>query len=332
MRKVASPPSSTLAPALAGMGLSLLVSLVLAEVGVYAWSSSGHVYDIEVWRYSLEVKEKDPDPRRSFRHRPDVDTTLYGADVHTNHQGFRMPRDIKPEKPEGTRRLVLLGDSITFGWGVQVGDTFASRLPTELGDPHLEVINTGVGNYGTVQEVATFENVALAYQPDAVVLCYFINDAEPVPVYVPHPWWSRWRLGLLLWSRLDRLKRVAGDHQDWKGYYRALYQAEQPGWKAAQSAITHLGELAHQAHIPAWLVIFPDLHVLDAATYPFYEEQARVAAVGESAGLTVVDLTPSFLGLEARPLWVSDEDTHPNKEGHHILAKGIADTLKVSPW
>lgn len=329
--KPTSPPSA-LAPTLAALGLSLALSLGLAELGVYLWSTSRRVYDIEVWRYSLEVKEKDPDPKRSFRHRPNVDTTLYGVDVHTNQQGFRMAQDVAPQKKEGTRRLVVLGDSITFGWGVEFGDSFVSRLPQDLGQPPVEVINTGVGNYGTVQQVATFENVALALKPDAVVLCYFINDAEDVPPYIPHPWWSRSRLGILMWSRLDRLRRVAGQHQDWQSYYRDLYQPDKAGWKAAQVAITRLGRLSQEAHIPGWLVIFPDLHLLEAKAYPFYQEQALVAAVGEAAGLTVVDLTPSFLGKDPPSLWVSHEDTHPNADGHHLLSQGISAALRGTPW
>ena len=72
----------------------------------------------------------------------------------------------------------MLGDSLTFGWGVPFGETTAKRLhmmlindstpPYGRGDP-VEVINAGVGNYNPAMEVAWFFDEGVKYRPDVVV-------------------------------------------------------------------------------------------------------------------------------------------------------------------
>ena len=88
----------------------------------------------------------------------------------------------------GVYRVMMLGDSTTFGWGVKEEDTAAKFLERKLnadlpaGYNRVEVMNTGVGNYDTVQEVTYYETFGWKYHPDLVVLVFFINDPEPVPI------------------------------------------------------------------------------------------------------------------------------------------------------
>src|SRR5260370_32867511 len=102
----------------------------------------------------------------------------------------------------------MLGDSTTLGWGVKVEDTSAKVLERELG-PVFEVINSGVGNYGTVQEVAYYKTRGRLFHPDLVLLQFFINDPEPVPVR---------REGWLL----DHSYLLAFSVSQWDGLLRVL--------------------------------------------------------------------------------------------------------------
>jgi len=102
-----------------------------------------------------------------------------------NSRGYR-DAGYSLAKPAGTYRIIALGDSTTFGWGVPIEQTAAKILEHTLnqtagtGYGRFEVINAGVGNYGSVQEVAHYRTFDQALHPDAVVLDYFINDPEPV--------------------------------------------------------------------------------------------------------------------------------------------------------
>ena len=91
----------------------------------------------------------------------------------TNSLGLR-DREIELKKRAGVQRIVVAGDSFAWGWGVNDGDNFASRLM--IGRPDREVINLGVINYNVVQEMKYFERVGEQLQPDVVLLAFCMND------------------------------------------------------------------------------------------------------------------------------------------------------------
>lgn len=92
--------------------------------------------------------------------------TGYRIDYRTNARGLRDD-DAPYEKPPGTYRIVLLGDSRTFGFGVPVEKHFSRLLEGYFRD--LEVINLGVSGYGVDQELLVLRDQGLRYQPDLVM-------------------------------------------------------------------------------------------------------------------------------------------------------------------
>jgi lysophospholipase L1-like esterase len=102
-----------------------------------------------------------------------------------NSHGLRDPEHAY-EKPAGTERVLLLGDSITEGLQVPLEDTFARLLESDLrarGLP-VEVVNGGVAAFGTDNELEFFRAEGMRYSPDLVVLVFnVVNDvAENSPV------------------------------------------------------------------------------------------------------------------------------------------------------
>ena len=107
-----------------------------------------------------------------------------GEAITVNARGYRGPLHADTPAP-GTIRVVMLGDSITFGTGVADGETFASRLDAL---PDLEVLNLGVDGYGTDQELIRLEREGLAFHPHAVVLNFcvrndYFDNSLPVALY-----------------------------------------------------------------------------------------------------------------------------------------------------
>jgi len=92
--------------------------------------------------------------------------------VKQNSAGFR---DIEhdPHSPN-TSRLVLLGDSFSWGCGVEQNDVASARLRRLV--PDVEVYNLGVCGYGTDQSLLNFERWADEVQPAAVCYLFFAND------------------------------------------------------------------------------------------------------------------------------------------------------------
>jgi len=104
-------------------------------------------------------------------------TPEYRHAFNTNSQGFRGAKEYSLQKPPGVYRVIVLGDSVALGHGVEDSETFSAVLERKLSEVRpAEVINMGVSGFGTAEELIQLHNVGLAYQPDLVVLTYFQND------------------------------------------------------------------------------------------------------------------------------------------------------------
>ena len=80
-------------------------------------------------------------------------------------------------------RIVCLGDSVTFGAGVELGQVYPKVLEkllnTKSDEIRYEVLNFGVGGYNTAQEAVALKEKALQYRPDLVLVGFNLNDGSP---------------------------------------------------------------------------------------------------------------------------------------------------------
>jgi len=102
-----------------------------------------------------------------------------GQPLRTNANGFRGPA--YPEEPAaGTIRIVGVGDSVMFGWGVRERQTYLRilerMLNRDLPKGRVEVINTAVPGYNAAMEVATLAAKGVAFRPDWVIVDFVSND------------------------------------------------------------------------------------------------------------------------------------------------------------
>ena len=162
----------------------LLFCFLIAEIVTRIYLRQHLVYDVEMSRYSMMFKKVSPDWRIGHEHYPDQQARLMGVWVRTNTDGFRGHEC--PVERSARKRLIFLGVSLTFGWGVEEKETFSSILESRLSKlAPTEIINTGgTGNYNTEQETYLFLEKGFKYHPDKVVVFYFINDPETDPAQV----------------------------------------------------------------------------------------------------------------------------------------------------
>ncbi len=111
------------------------------------------------------------------------------AYLRINSLGYR-DREHTLEKPNGTFRIAVLGDSFTEARQVPIEDTYWHHVGKELGactalsGRQIEMLNFGIGGYNTSQEVMTYDLDARRFAPDLVLLGFFAgndvqdNDAE----------------------------------------------------------------------------------------------------------------------------------------------------------
>jgi len=104
--------------------------------------------------------------------------------LRTNSRGY-PGREAAYGPHPGTFRIVCLGDSSTFGWGVGGEDAYPALLEREVALRHpglrVEVVNLGICGYSSLQGRVLLEREALRYEPDVVSLSYGSNDWSRVP-------------------------------------------------------------------------------------------------------------------------------------------------------
>jgi lysophospholipase L1-like esterase len=120
-----------------------------------------------------------PDPDLFWSLRPNLARSYRAQRLRTNALGLRGP-EVGPKAP-GERRVLLLGESTTFGFGVGEDETYAARLQALLdaGPDRYSVVNAGVPAYTLFQSTVYLEERGLALAPDVVAIYHLANDFLP---------------------------------------------------------------------------------------------------------------------------------------------------------
>lgn len=148
---------------------AVVLTLLALEIGIRIFRpQSGFAVTVNTW--DRELGTRHIHGARGFVRNPD-----YEIDLVINSKGLR-DREFPYEKPEDTRRIVVLGGSFTCGYGVQARETFSKVLERLLNsgesDARWEVINMGVGSTGTAHQYTLFVTEGYKYDPDFVLLCF----------------------------------------------------------------------------------------------------------------------------------------------------------------
>ena len=324
------------------LGTLVLLAATLEVIAMYAIDPVSRVNFTII---PNTIKMRSPVPGIHYLLRPDgratqqfiTDPRNYfddGATLTyvTNSGGFRGPY-VPMEKSAGTFRIIGLGDSFTFGTGVRNEDTFLFRLQEKLGEMSsgaaIEVLNFGAPGYNTVDEVNLLRIRGLDYDPDMVVICFFLNDtgadvsmrtfnkSEPVDKL---PYWRRASRLLDHVAFLIERKQAARAMSE---SYRESVNDDARGWIRTQRALEKARKLSTENDFDLLLVIFPVLWSL-SDNYPFLGVHEKVAAFAERQSIPVLDLLPDFAGFDGPELWVHPNNQHPNEIAHEIAAKSIA--------
>ncbi|MCK5942324.1 MAG: SGNH/GDSL hydrolase family protein [Planctomycetes bacterium] len=356
--------------ALIALAFGLTLAVLLLELTLRLTDPIGRYYERETLhyftsaiRYELPppVPEGLPDEQRQaliaqlrddprldgllFVHKPDLDVSIGSFHLQTNSLGLRGPEVAMP-KPADTFRVVMLGDSVTFGWGVDDEVTFARRLETtwNAGEPRtrLEVVNTGLPKYDTNQEAAMLRRIALPLDPDLVVLTYVTNDvSEPTrdtihqlltgehphpdeQIEIPNDLCSGLAefvqpllpaTGALINRYTDIEARVQRVLPEGVSYSPETFGAGPRGWARSQRALLDIQAMCAGAGVP--LVVFD--HTLP-----------RVESLRAFCDEHGIAYEPFYLSEQdlAQGITNSMLDSHCNAKGHDLLLQRMRAALE----
>ena len=173
-------------------------------------------------------------------------------------------------------------------------------------------------------EVVFLNREGLKYEPDLIILGYYINDAELTPKTIGHSIKKYSYLYGYLWSKyvksIGRFSR-RGNYMD---YYLGLYDDNFEGRILFEKSINELKGIAKEKNIPLLIVIIPELHNLK--DYPFENINEFIKGF-EDSNTYVLDILPYLNKDNPSLLWVSEEDLHPNKIVNKVIADAIYEKL-----
>ncbi|HMD97923.1 MAG TPA: SGNH/GDSL hydrolase family protein [Terriglobia bacterium] len=314
------------------LAFAIVLFAMLAEIGLRLAFFHSRDFSMEMWKYAVQLKHPVADPQLSFAHVPNGEAFLMGVDVKINSQGLR-DQEYPLERTPGSYRIMMLGDSTTLGWGVRLEDTAAKILERQLNESgaasgrRFEVLNAGVGNYDTVQEVTYYKTRGRAFRPDMVILVYFINDPEPVPTEKKGLLIDRSYLIAFTTNRFDGILRRTGSRPEWKQYYASLYRDQQPGFQACKASLQSLASTTRSEGTQLLVALLPELHQINE-NYPFTAEHQKIKDVVTAEGVPVMDLIEGLRnhGPEST-LWVTPQDDHPNAKANGLVAAQLQDWI-----
>lgn len=316
--------------------LSSAVAVSVVELAVRVVSSYGRpLFDVEMWRYAKQVKIESLWSGIVEEHRPNVDAMLMNVRIRTDDRRFRKPDPhTEIQRASTDRTVVVIGDSLTLGWGVAEGQTYPDLLEKKLnrqagrrGMKRSTVLNAGIGNSNTSMQLARYKRHVRPLRPDWVVVGFFINDAEPDPVPNRNPVLRHSALAALLVGQLR--VRVGGPYREYLTYYRSLYGDSNPGWPRLQEVLKEFGQLLQQDKIPATILLLPEMHQ-PKDFGPFADIYGRIASIAGGNGFEVIDASRRFATGPGRDYWVSGDDAHPNAVAHEIFAAALANSRYAS--
>jgi lysophospholipase L1-like esterase len=342
--------------------VSLLATLLAGELGLRAYDAlAGKAppqldEGIELeWQWALDhlAGKAQPDPISAFH--PVLGyvnaPSLRRADIRTNSAGMRAEREYDVARTPGVPRMLLVGDSYTFGWTVSNEHAWGEVLNREY-LPGWEVLNFGVPGYGTDQALLAYETLGVPYQPDVVVLGFFVRDftrnlrhfhaylkpkfelaadgslrLDPGTLVPPEELLELYRTGQRRiggWNYSHLLAKIAS------GMQRAR---QCRGLDSSSRSVRLLGailerfrdEVRARGGKPFFLV-FPERLDKHLGTYWEEIEQLALAQAGR-LGLPALSLTRAFVEEERRAPSVPLNPHHLSIEGNEVAARALHEAL-----
>jgi lysophospholipase L1-like esterase len=350
--------------------LSVVVLLLLGlEVGIralgfeYGAIARPGLTDRGVWAY---------DETKGWFHQPHASgqSDLGGPDlgvIEINSLGLR-DREFALEKPDGVKRILVLGDSYVFGVGVDRSHVFSTRLG-ELLDAsaaqRFEVINMGVSGYSTDQEYLLFRELGKALDPDFIILVvchndYFGNSTDFIyfKYYKPYfsmderghlklenrevPRLTRWQRVKLwlgqesqLWNSMRNRRSDIPAIQGMLNFFRIAVpnRSTDRGVELTASIIRRFEREARARGVPVLVMTTAGGGGVDEPDGPLRRRDQALRELLTQEDIKYFDLWPALVrarqeGPEEH--WGFPGNTHWNIDAHRVAAEAVYEHLKAS--
>lgn len=292
----------------------------------------------------FDLDEPNADRRFGYVLSPNAEmrfeSTEFVYTARTNSLGFRT-KELSPRTAD-EYRVLLLGDSMFWGVGVDYPETVASAIEAQS-NGYLSVLNFSISGYNTVQELIVVRSYVDSVNPDQVILGVFIGNDILANAITYEDENGSYRLDE---NKRDALKRELRDQLGpfyalvmyrvaalpvYVPRIRYLLAARQEVLADTYSLIDEVATICRDRGIDFSVFI---LYPKDAVRGGLVEAWSRSRRPGnlirqhlEQQGIRVLDLLDYMHGFEHANTHFFREDGHLNGSGNAVVAKAILDEL-----
>lgn len=252
-------------------------------------------------------------------------TPLNKTTIIINSEGFR-DHEYPIEKKNGTYRIAVIGDSFTFGMGVESEDSYPKKLESILNSRtagmNYEVMNFGVISYNTFQEVKFLKDKALKYKPDIVIVGYLSNDIIDEKLY------SR----ILAEIMMEEYNTTDGSNiVNNIGVHRKIFDTiyseinSKPfneTWVHVENAFSELDNLSKENNFSVAVFMLP------AEDYHFDEQVDMLNKTCAARGWLFIYPKDTYSAKKINSMILDRYDTHATPEAYSIMAEEIYEAIK----
>ncbi len=245
----------------------------------------------------------------------------------TNSFGFLGPERSLKKVPE-TRRVAVVGDSISQGWGADQNHSYVSVLETLMNrnaPPRFEVLNFSARGYVMTQMLDVATEDVPRFEPDVCILAL-------TELAVSRNWDEHLTrvIQLGIDPKYDFLREVIRE----SGVSRTdppltiLGKLAPYRMEVLRSALTVIQSRMAQNHVAFLVLLVPSLEDGLMAKRRF----AGIREMLASLNIPTVDLLDTFdRYLNVEPLRINPFDVHPNQRAHAMIGKELYNKLHANP-
>ena len=291
------------------------------------------------------------DPYMGWDNLPNIRT----GDIRTNSAGMRADSEFTFEPKRN--RLMILGDSYSFGHGVSNEETYAHILDTEH-LPDWDVLNMAVSATGTAQQLIKYERYGKKYKPDVVILGFYVLNynrntytfrhyAKPKfvpdgkglrlvnsPVIPPQELYEQYRTGKRRIGGWNYSYAYASFMTPIRDHYQRSRSKGSLAWETIVRIMQRFNrEVREEDSIPVWVII-PIRDIMKKTVSKYAELEERVEAAARDIGMPVLRLNDAMRGFikehPDRPLYrPKDKDMggHLSFTGNKVASRAIYEFL-----
>jgi lysophospholipase L1-like esterase len=232
-------------------------------------------------------------------------------------------------------RIVILGDSFTFGEGTPDPLLYPDLLRDALRERRVdgrrvEVINLGVPGEDGESELMTYQEFARNLAADWVILQWTTNDVPLTVVQRDHlrligrQYREMFSNNPYRWSRVLSLLYFRKRSQEISHDVIATTKEQAEKGRLSFESIEQIRRAAEADHASFTVLAFPELIRFD--DYPYGTIVDLLQEYCRSQDIALINLLPALATHRDRELWVHETDHHPNRVAHAIAAREL---LKV---